>query len=78
MSFLWAASALADRSAEDRATALVHTPALMIDWARSLVGLGKLVEAKERYEQIIREGVDANAVRRSVVISRRSGANRTR
>jgi hypothetical protein len=33
----------------------------MIDWARSLVGLGKLVEAQERYEQIVREGVDAKA-----------------
>jgi hypothetical protein len=44
-----------------RADALVHAPTLMIDWARSLVGLGKLVEAQERYEQIIREGVDAKA-----------------
>ncbi|HEX7453409.1 MAG TPA: hypothetical protein VF294_14040 [Polyangiaceae bacterium] len=89
VSLLWAASALADPSAEDRATArslaaegyqalqtkdystavdrfsradaLVHAPTLMIDWARSLVGLGKLVEAQERYEQIIREGVDAKA-----------------
>jgi len=44
-----------------RADALVHAPTLMIDWARSLVGLGKLVEAQERYEQIVREGVDARA-----------------
>src|SRR3954463_14192525 len=44
-----------------RADALVHAPTLMIDWARALVGLGKLVEAQERYEQIIREGVDAKA-----------------
>jgi hypothetical protein len=44
-----------------RADALVHAPTLMIDWARSLVGLGKLVEAQERYEQIVREGVDAKA-----------------
>jgi hypothetical protein len=44
-----------------RADALVHAPTLMIDWARSLVGLGKLVEAQERYEQIIREGVDAKS-----------------
>ncbi|HEY3666954.1 MAG TPA: hypothetical protein VGL19_13165 [Polyangiaceae bacterium] len=86
---LWVGSALADPTAEDRATArslagegyqalqtkdystavdrfsradaLVHAPTLMIDWARSLVGLGKLVEAQERYEQIIREGVDAKA-----------------
>jgi hypothetical protein len=33
----------------------------MIDWARSLVGLGKLVEAQERYEQIVREGVEPKA-----------------
>ncbi|HEX3774747.1 MAG TPA: hypothetical protein VHV51_09805 [Polyangiaceae bacterium] len=44
-----------------RADALVHAPTLMIDWARSLVGVGKLVEAQERYEQIIREGVDPKA-----------------
>ncbi|MEP7051248.1 MAG: carboxypeptidase-like regulatory domain-containing protein [Pseudomonadota bacterium] len=44
-----------------RADALVHAPTLMIDWARALVGLGKLVEAQERYEQIIREGVDSKA-----------------
>lgn len=83
---LRAGVALADPSAEDRATAralagegyqalqqkdystaadrfgradaLVHAPTLMIDWARALVGLGKFVEAQERYEQIIREGVD--------------------
>jgi hypothetical protein len=44
-----------------RADALVHAPTLMIDWARSLAGLGKLVEAQERYEQIVREGVDPKA-----------------
>lgn len=44
-----------------RADALVHAPTLMIDWARSLTGLGKLIEAQERYEQILREGVDAKA-----------------
>ncbi len=44
-----------------RADALVHAPTLMIDWARSLVGLGKFVEAQERYEQIIREGVDSKS-----------------
>ena len=52
-------SAAADRFG--RADALVHAPTLMIDWARALVGLGKFVEAQERYEQIIREGVDAKA-----------------
>ncbi|HKO48598.1 MAG TPA: hypothetical protein VJV79_12790 [Polyangiaceae bacterium] len=44
-----------------RANALVHAPTLMLDWARSLVGLGQLVEAQERYELILREGVDAKA-----------------
>ena len=44
-----------------RADALVHAPTLMIDWARSLAGLGKLVEAQERYEQIVREGVEPKA-----------------
>ncbi len=52
-------AAAADRFG--RADALVHAPTLMIDWARSLVGLGKLVEAQERYEQIMREGVDPKA-----------------
>ena len=46
-----------------RADTLIHAPTLMIDWARSLVGLGKLVEAQERYEQIVREGVDAKSPR---------------
>jgi hypothetical protein len=87
--FLYASSAWADPTPEDRATArslagegyqalqqkdysaavdrfsradaLVHAPTLMIDWARALVGLGKFVEAQERYEQIIREGVDAKS-----------------
>lgn len=44
-----------------RADALVHAPTLTLDWARSLVGLGQFVEAEERYELIIREGVDAKA-----------------
>jgi hypothetical protein len=52
-------SSAADRFS--RADALVHAPTLMIDWARSLVGLGKFVEAQERYEQIIREGVDSKS-----------------
>jgi len=52
-------AAAADRFS--RADALVHAPTLSIDWARALVWLGKLVEAQERYEQIIREGVDAKA-----------------
>ncbi|HYQ01731.1 MAG TPA: hypothetical protein VER96_23820 [Polyangiaceae bacterium] len=44
-----------------RADALVHAPTLTLDWARSLVGLGQFVEATERYELIIREGVDAKS-----------------
>lgn len=51
-------------TAEDRfrrADALVHAPTLVVDHARSLVGLGRLVEAHERYELVIREGVDPNA-----------------
>jgi len=44
-----------------RADALVHAPTLTLDLARSLVGLGQFVEAQERYELIIREGVDAKA-----------------
>src|SRR6478752_5526740 len=44
-----------------RADALVHAPTLTLDWARSLVGLGQFVEAQERYELIIREGVDAKS-----------------
>jgi len=44
-----------------RADALVHAPTLMTDWARALVGLGKFVEAQERYEQVIREGVEPKA-----------------
>ncbi len=44
-----------------RADALVHAPTLVLDLARSLVGLGQFVEAQERYELIIREGVAAKA-----------------
>lgn len=44
-----------------RADALVHAPTLTVDWARALVGLGQFVEAQERYELIVREGVDAKA-----------------
>ena len=44
-----------------RADALVHAPTLTLDLARSLVGVGQFVEAQERYELIIREGVAAKA-----------------
>lgn len=40
---------------------LVHAPTLELDHARALIGLGKLVEGHERYEQVIREGVAADA-----------------
>lgn len=39
------------------ADALVHAPTISVDLARALVGLGKLVEASERYQLVIREGV---------------------
>lgn len=44
-----------------RADQLVHAPTLVLDHARALVGLGKLVEGHERYEQVIREGVAEDA-----------------
>jgi hypothetical protein len=51
-------------AAEDlfrRADELVHAPTLVVDHARSLVGLGKLVEAHEGFELVLREGVATNA-----------------
>jgi hypothetical protein len=50
--------------AEDRfrrADALVHAPTIVVDHARALVGLGRLVEAYERYALVIREGVAKDA-----------------
>jgi hypothetical protein len=50
-------------AAEDlfrRANALVHAPTIVVDHARALVGLGRLVEAHERYELVLREGMPAN------------------
>jgi tetratricopeptide (TPR) repeat protein len=44
-----------------RADALVHAPTLVVDWARALQGLGRFVEAHEKYELVLREGVDAAA-----------------
>jgi hypothetical protein len=52
--------------AEDRfrrADALVHAPTLVVAHARALVGLGRLVEAHERYQLVLREGVSENALR---------------
>jgi hypothetical protein len=45
--------------AEDRFTraeALVHAPTLLLGLARAQAGLGKLVEAHESYQRILREG----------------------
>jgi ubiquitin len=50
-------------AAEDlfrRADTLVHAPTIVVDHARALVGLGRLVEAHERYELVLREGMPAN------------------
>ena len=44
-----------------RADALVHAPTLVVDWARALQGLGRFVEAHEKYELVLREGVDNSA-----------------
>lgn len=38
------------------ADALVHAPTIGVDLARALIGLGRYVEAYERYQLIIREG----------------------
>jgi len=40
-----------------RADSLVHAPTLVVDWARALQGLGRFVEAHEKYELVLREGV---------------------
>lgn len=45
----------------ERADALVHAPTLVVDWARALQGLGRFVEAHEKYELVLREGVDASS-----------------
>src|SRR5689334_8135308 len=44
-----------------RADALVHAPTLVVDLARALQGVGRFVEAHEKYELVLREGVDANS-----------------
>jgi hypothetical protein len=44
-----------------RADSLVHAPTLMLGLARSLAGQGKVLEAQEAYNRIVREGVAANA-----------------
>ena len=44
-----------------RADTLVHAPTLVVDWARALQGLGRFVEAHEKYEQVLREGVTSSS-----------------
>src|SRR5258708_18006104 len=44
-----------------RADSLVHAPTLLLGLARAQVGLGRLVEAQENYNRIIRDGVAANS-----------------
>lgn len=46
-----------------RADALVHAPTLVVDWARALQGLGRFVEAHEKYELVLREGVSSDSPR---------------
>ena len=52
------------KRAEDdfrRADGLIHAPTLVLGLARALAGEGKLVEAQETYQRIIREGVAPTA-----------------
>jgi hypothetical protein len=54
------------KTAEDsfrRADSLVHSPLLVIDHARALMGLGRYVEAQERLALVLREGVPSTAPR---------------
>jgi len=44
-----------------RAVSLVHAPSLLVDLARAQLGMGKLVDAYENYNRIIREGVSPGA-----------------
>ncbi len=59
--------ALIDRdhaTAEDRfrrADVLVHSPLLVIDHARALIGLGRYVEAQERLASVLREEIPESA-----------------
>lgn len=44
-----------------RADRLVHAPTLLVDLGRSYIGLGRLVQAHEAFQQVLREGVAADA-----------------
>jgi len=51
-------------TAEDRfrrADALFHAPTLLLGWARAEAALGKVVNASEAYNRIVREGVPPGA-----------------
>jgi pentatricopeptide repeat protein len=55
-----------------RADQLVHAPTLLVDLGRSYVGLGRLVEAHEVFQQVLREGVSPDAPttwRRALVVA---------
>lgn len=56
----------ADRFA--RADTLVHAPTLLLALARAQVKLGKLVQANENYQRILREGVPAGTPPRSAAV----------
>ena len=60
-----------------RADALVHAPTLLVDLGRSYVGLGRLVMAHEVFQQVMREGVPADAPapwRRALAVAREEDA----
>jgi len=44
-----------------RADRLVHAPTLLVDLGRSYIGLGRLVDAHEAFQQVLREGVAKSA-----------------
>lgn len=44
-----------------RADNLVHAPTILVDLGRSYIGLGKLVQAHEAFQRVLREGVQADA-----------------
>jgi hypothetical protein len=44
-----------------RAEALVHAPTILLELAKAQMGLGKLVEAHENLQRVVREGVPAGS-----------------
>lgn len=60
-----------------RADALVHAPTLLVDLGRAYVGLGRLVEAHEAFQQVLREGVAPDSPeswQRALVVARMEDA----